>query len=196
MGPFSARSYPGHQLLVLAPAAQSCQRAKQEIDYGRRGKGYVFGAFCPKDGAAYTHCYAGRTTVNYVDFLAEVEAWLPGEYERVFVICDNLNVHHAQAVLLFCANHPRWEFVFQPKYAAYLNLIEAWWKTLKSLALAGRRFENWGEVEAAIGAGTGYWNQHRHGYKWGARRRHRRHLRLIGKVQSKQAAEQTTAQAA
>jgi hypothetical protein len=27
-------------------------------------------------------------------------------------------------VLLFAAAHPRWEFVFQPKYAAYLNLIE------------------------------------------------------------------------
>jgi hypothetical protein len=86
--------------------------------------------------------------------------------------------------------------MFQPKYAAYLNLIEAWWKTLKSLALAGRRFEDWGEVETAIGAGTGYWNAHRHGYKWGARRRHRRHLRLIGKVRSKQEAEQAAAQAA
>jgi hypothetical protein len=37
--------------------------------------------------------------------------------------------------------HPRWEFVFQPTYAAYLNLIEPWWKVLRSLALKGRRFE-------------------------------------------------------
>jgi hypothetical protein len=37
--------------------------------------------------------------------------------------------------------HPRWEFVFQPKYAAYLNLIETWWKVLRSLALKVRRFE-------------------------------------------------------
>jgi hypothetical protein len=27
--------------------------------------------------------------------------------------------------------------VFQPKYAAYLNLIEPWWKILRSLALVG-----------------------------------------------------------
>jgi hypothetical protein len=33
---------------------------------------------------------------------------------------DNLNVHSATDVLLFALAHPRWEFVFQPKYAAYL----------------------------------------------------------------------------
>ena len=27
-------------------------------------------------------------------------------------------------------------FVFQPKYAAYLNLIEPWWKVLRSLGVA------------------------------------------------------------
>jgi len=27
-------------------------------------------------------------------------------------------------VLLWALAHPRWEFVFQPTYAAYLNLIE------------------------------------------------------------------------
>jgi hypothetical protein len=42
-------------------------------------------------------------------------------------------------VLLFSLLHPRWEFVFQPKYAAYLNLIEPWWKVLRSLALKGSK---------------------------------------------------------
>jgi len=46
------------------------------------------------------------------------------EAARVYAIVDNLNVHRAVDVLLFCLAHPRWEFVFQPKYAAYLNLIE------------------------------------------------------------------------
>ena len=52
MGPQSARSYPGRR--VVKPAAPKAQRAKQEIDYGRRGKGYVFGAFRPATGAALT----------------------------------------------------------------------------------------------------------------------------------------------
>ena len=67
MGPQSARSYPGRR--VVKPAPPKAQRAKQEIDYGRRGKGYVFGAFRPATGEAFTAPYTGRTTANWVDFL-------------------------------------------------------------------------------------------------------------------------------
>ena len=37
---------------------------------------------------------------------------------------DEMGEVVAAALLLFAVVHPRWEFVFQPKYAAYLNLIE------------------------------------------------------------------------
>ena len=92
---------------------------------------------------------------------------------------DNLNIHSAPDVLLFSLLHPRWEFVFQPKYAAYLNLIEPWWKVLRSLALKGRRFEAWAEIEQAVARATAYWNEHRHPFIWGRRRRHR-HSRRLG----------------
>ena len=71
--------------------------------------------------------------------------------------------------------HPRREMVFQPKYAAHLDLIEPWWKVLRALALAGRRFETWDEVTEAIAQATTYWNAHRHPFVWGRRRRHRPH---------------------
>jgi hypothetical protein len=70
-------------------------------------------------------------------------------------------------------SHLRWEFVFQPTYAAYLNLIELWWKVLRSLALKGRRFDTWEQVYQVIAAATAYWNAHRHPFIWGRRRRHR-----------------------
>jgi transposase len=175
MGPVAAKSYPGQQLARTEPRIeprQPAQRAKQEIDYGRRDKGYVFGAFRPATGEALTKTYQARTAVNWVDFLQEVEQWLPDEIDCVYAIVDNLSTHRASDVLLFSLQHPRWEFVFQPKYAAYLNLIEPWWKILRSLALKGRRFETWAEVEQAIEAATAYWNKDRHPLVWGRRRRH------------------------
>jgi hypothetical protein len=165
MGPQSARSYPGRR--VVKPAGPKAQRAKQEIDYGRRGKGYVFGAFQPALGDALTAPYLGRTTANWVDFLGKVEAWIDPSVARVYAVMDNLNVHSATDVLLFALAHPRWEFVFQPKYAAYLNLIEPWWKILRSLALKGRRFEIWAQIEAAVRRATEYWNEHKHPFVWG-----------------------------
>ena len=180
MGPQAARSFPGQHL--VKPAAPEAERAKQEIDYGRRGSGYVFGAFQPASGAALTHPYDRRTTTN--DFLGEVETWI-GRAD----LCGhwalrqrrrryNLSTHSSADVLLFNLLHPRWEFVFQPTYAAYLNLIEPWWKILKSLALKGRRFETWAEIEQAVERATAYWNEHKHPFIWGRRRRHRQPRRL------------------
>jgi hypothetical protein len=74
---------------------------------------------------------------------------------------------------LFALAHPRREFVFQPKYAACPNLIEPWWKVLRSPALKGRRFEAWPEIEEAVRRATAYWNEHNHPFLRGRRRRHR-----------------------
>jgi hypothetical protein len=175
MGPESAKSFPGQQLVrSQAHEEQPAERARQEVDYGRRGRGYIFGAFLPHTGEAFTRPYPSRSTTNWVDFLEHVEVWLPQDAAHVYAIVDNLSAHRATDVLLFGLAHPRWEFVFQPTKAAYLNLIEPWWKILRSLALKGRRFESWEDVCEAVEAATAYWNKHRHPFKWGERRRHRR----------------------
>ena len=95
----------------------------------------------------------------------------------MYAIVNHLTVHRATAVLLFALAHPRWAFVFQPKDAADLNLLEPWWKVLRSLALKGRRFESWEEVCRAVEEATAYWNAHRHPFIWGRRKRRqvRRH---------------------
>jgi len=118
--------------------------------------------WCLKCGQDYANQLKRRGIVNWVDFLERVDTWVPQETETVYAILENLNVHRATDVLLFSLAHPRWEFVFQPTYAAYLNLIEPWWKVLRSLALKGRRFETWEQVCQAIEAATVYWNAHRH----------------------------------
>ena len=171
MGPVAAKSYPGQEAVEVQ--VRPAQRAKQEIDYGRRDKGYVYGALRETTGECWTRCYPRRIKEHFVDFLTWVDAQIPGEHERIYAIMDNLDMHHCEDLLLFMLHHPRWEMVYQPKYAAYLNLIEPWWKTLRSLALKGRRFETWEEVVTAVEAATAYWNAHKHPFVWGRRRRHR-----------------------
>jgi transposase len=118
------------------------------------------------------------STPEPVEGLCRVEGWIDPAAERVYAVVDNLNIHSALDVLLFNLAHPRWEFVFQPKYAAYLNLIEPWWKILRSLALKGRRFDAWVEIEQAVARATESWNTHKHPFIWGRRRRHRKPRRL------------------
>ncbi len=179
MGPEAAKSHPGADVIRLDPTGAQRARATQEADYGRRGKGDVLGAFQPETGEAFTAPYAGRTIANWVDFLDRVDGWLDPLTPRVFAVLDNLSTHRATDVLLWALAHPRWEFVFQPTYAAYLNLIEPWWKGLRSLALKGRRFTSWDEIAAAIARATASWNAHRHPFMWGRRKRLQR-ARPIG----------------
>ena len=180
MGPESAKSFPGRRLVREEPVGERRARATQEVDYGRRGSGYVFGAFRPATGEAFTAPYPGRTIANWVDFLERVDGWIAPEVERIYAILDNLSTHRATDVLLWALARPRWEFVFQPTHAAYLNLIEPWWKVLRSLALNGRRFATWEEVCRAVAGGTRYWNAHRHPFVWGRRPRRRRRARPAG----------------
>ena len=85
---------------------------------------------------------------------------------------DHLRAQRAPDVLLCSLAHPRWAFVCQPTYAPSLNLIEPWWKVLRSWALKGRRFETWAELCHAVAEATRYWNAPRHPCTWGRRRRH------------------------
>jgi hypothetical protein len=163
---------------------QAAARAPQEVDDGRRGPGYICGAFCPHPGEAFTRPSPSRRTANWVDFREQVAGWVPAAARQLYAILDNLAAHRAPDVLLFARAHPRGEFVVQPTTAAYLNLIEPWWQILRSLALKGRRFATWAEVCQAVEAATAYWNQQRHPFKWGERRRHRHRTRATAPMRT------------
>jgi len=118
---------------------QDQSRATYEPDYGRRGKVWVHGA-------------------EKVIHTFPADRWL--------IIEDNLSSHHSRDTRIALATWPEIQILFLPKYACWLNLIEPWWKQLKSLALKGRRFENQTELETALWDALAYWNQHRYPYRW------------------------------
>jgi hypothetical protein len=68
------------------------------------------------------------------------------EVEGVYAIVESLSTYRALDAVLFSTLLAIWEFVFQPSCAAYLNLIESWWKIPRSLAGKGRRFASWDEI--------------------------------------------------
>ena len=172
MGPEAAKSYrwAGAWCIRAPMAASPAERAKQEIDYGRRGKGYVFGAFQPATGEALT-ATTRRTTANFVDFLEQVDAWLPAETERVYVILDNLRRIAPQ--MYCCLPGPSALGVRLP--AQVRRLSEPDRALVEGAALAGPErsaLRDLGGACEAIQQATAYWNAHRHPFVWGRRRRH------------------------
>ncbi len=158
LGPLSAKTYPGEEW-KLGP-----NRATFEPDYGRRGKLWVHGAFEPATGQATILMSPGRDSASHIQLLEKVMCEFPAE--RWLIIEDNLIIHASREVKLALTSRPEIQIQFIPKYACWLNLIEPWWKQLKSLALKGRRFETVDELTLALNQALDYWNAHRHPYRW------------------------------
>jgi transposase len=158
MGPVSAKTYPG-EVWRCGPG-----RATFTPDYGRRGSVWVLGALEPATGLATTVCSPRRDSASFVQLLEQVLRTYPARQWRL--IADNLTTHVSRETQTALLAWPELQLMLLPKYACWLNLIEPWWKQLRSLALKGRRFEQVGEIIEAVGAATDYWNHHRYPYSW------------------------------
>jgi transposase len=158
LGPLAVKTYPG---AGYVPAAQ---RATYEPDYGRRGKRWVHGAFEPAAGEAALTFSARRDSASHIALLEHVVTAFPSE--RLLLIEDNLSTHRSRDVQAALLAWPEVRLQFLPTYAAWLNLIEPWWKLLKALALKGRRVETVAELEEAFRVALAYWHAHRHPFHW------------------------------
>jgi transposase len=170
MGPLAVKTYPGEEWL------QGHHRATFEPDYGRRGKLWTHGAFEPASGQAAILTSPGRDSVSHIRLIELVMRQFPAD--RWLLIEDNLSIHTSRQVKLALAAWPEIQILFLPKYACWLNLIEPWWKQLKSLALKGMRFETLDEITQALHDAVNYWNTHRHPYVW--KKRPQEQLPLVG----------------
>lgn len=158
LGPLSAKTYPGEQYVP------STHRATFEPDYGRRGTRWVHGAFEPATGEATVIVTGRRDSASHLHLFAQLIDRFPAE--RWLVIEDNLSTHASRDVQLALLSWPEVQVQFRPKYASWMNLIEPWWKQLKSLALKGRRFEAAEDLQQAVEQALAYWNAHRRPYRW------------------------------
>lgn len=170
MGPIAAKTYPGEE---WKPGPG---RATFEPDYGRRGKVWVHGAFEPSTGQASILVSPSRDSASHIQLLEQVIQQFPAD--RWLIVEDNLSVHKSRQVKLALAAWPEIQLLFIPAYACWLNLIEPWWKQLRSLALKGRRFENTDELIGALTQAVAYWNVHAHPYRW--KKRPQEQVTLLG----------------
>jgi transposase len=158
LGPLAVKTYPGSEWVA------NRSRATFEPDYGRRGTVWVHGAFEPATGETTLVLSGKRDSASHIQLLEKIIHTFPAE--RLLIIEDNLSTHHSRDTCIALAAWPEIQILFLPKYACWLNLIEPWWKQLKSLALKGRKFETQAELEAALWEGLAYWNRYRYPYQW------------------------------
>ncbi len=158
MGPLAVKTYPGEEW------KEGSQRATFEPDYGRRGKLWLHGAFEPATGQGSLVFSSRRDSASHIQLVEQVITQFPAD--RWLLIEDNLSIHTSRQIQTALLAWPEIQVLFIPKYACWLNLIEPWWKQIRSLALKGRRFQTLNEMTDSLTAALAYWNAHKHPYTW------------------------------
>jgi hypothetical protein len=136
------------------------------LEYSRGDdKAWVYGALGVRDGQTLTQTAPGRNTAGYLTLLQALDQAYPtGE---LYLIADNLSSHTSAPIQAWLAEHPRVHHAFIPVGAAWLNLIEGWWRLLRRAAFAGQCFANRGEIALAVRVATFQLNARARPWIWG-----------------------------
>jgi hypothetical protein len=169
LGPVAAKSYPGPSW------SDGTHRPHFRPSYERHGYLWVYGALAHREGKVFIQTPEARNTESWLEFLDGLEAFVP--VGDVYLIVDALPLHWTVDTMLWNWGHSRFHFVPVPKAAAWLNLIEGFWKVLTQRSLHGRNCRSTSEVAAALHAGVDDWNKHPTPFVWGREPRPKRHLK-------------------
>jgi hypothetical protein len=169
LGPVAAKSSPSPSW------SDDTHRPPFRPDYSRHGDLWGYGALAHREGKTFIETADVRTTASWLRFLDGLESFVPeGE---VYVIVDPLPLHWTMDTMLWNWGHPRFHFVAVPKAAAWLNLIEGFWKILRQRSLAGRDFHDTIQLDAALRATVADWNERPTPFLWGREQKPKRHLK-------------------
>lgn len=173
LGPVTPRAFPP------APGwSPDGHRVKAPLEYSRGpDKVWVFGALRVEDGKSLTFTSRSRNSKSYIKLLKKIERAIPKGL--IYLIADNLKTHKSAMVRQWLEDHPRIEHAFIPKGAAWLNLIEAWWRMFRRQALAGQDFADSHEIARAARVATRQLNRKARAWVWGRPPTPPRHRRRI-----------------
>lgn len=133
---------------------QSGRVCKEHYAYEKNGSCTLFAAIEPLTGRRVAQVHHRRTKREFTLFWQELVAAYP-QAQKIRVVLDNLNTHDLSAFYEHLtadealALTQRFEFVFTPKSASWLNMIEIEFSALARLCL-NRRIPTIEQLEAEI----------------------------------------------
>lgn len=136
--------------------------AREDYEYKRNGTCNLFIAFEPLHSWRHVEVTDRRTAVDWAHFMQQLaDVWYP-QAERIRIVMDNLNTHHAGSFYEAFAPAEarrlalRFEFHYTPKHGSWLNMAEIELSALERMCLDQRL-----ATQTAIKTEVGAWEQER-----------------------------------
>jgi hypothetical protein len=141
---------------------KSGSEKKEDYEYERCGVCNIFIANEPLKGKRYVKITEFKTKKDWAEFIKEIADVHFSNAEKITLVMDNYGTHTPGA--LYEAYPPqeakriwdRFEFIYTPKHASWLNMAEIELNVLMSQCLS-RRIDNMNEIKKEVNA----WQNHR-----------------------------------
>ena len=133
---------------------KSGQAARQHYAYEKNGSCNLLMTIEPLTGKRIADVFDQRRKIEFALHLKRVAEAFP-KAEKIIVILDNLNTHNASSFYeVFSAEEAfalsqKFEFVYTPKSASWLNMIEIEFSAISRLCL-NRRIPSKEELEGEV----------------------------------------------
>lgn len=130
------------------------QVAKKHYAYTKHGSCSVLAMIEPKTGKRFSQIRRRRRKIEFARFMKRLAELYPDAI-KIIVVLDNLNTHNASAFYeVFPADEAaqlldRFEFVYTPTSASWLNMIEIEFSALSRQCL-NRRIPSIGELSKEV----------------------------------------------
>ena len=123
---------------------------KRDYEYKRLGTVSLLAGIDLQTGEAISLVKDTHNSDDYIEFLKILDSKYP-QGDKIRLILDNLRVHKSEKVQEYVASVPnRFEFVFTPKHASWLNLVEGFFSKMTKQVLKGIRVQTKDELVSRI----------------------------------------------
>jgi transposase len=139
--------------------------ARREFEYVRNGTQNLFAALRVHTGEVSAMPSKTRNRFDLLRFLDQLEREIPSG-QQVIAISDNLSTRTTDEVEQWLVDHPRWQFVFTPKHASWLNQVEIFFSILARRLLKRGAFSNEHDLAQQMLAFVETYNQTARPFQW------------------------------
>ena len=132
------------------PPTEKNGTIKRDYEYKRLGTVSLLAGIDLQTGEAIPLVCDSHNSLDYIEFLKILDAKYP-KGDTIRLILDNLKVHKAKKVIEYLSTvEGRFEFVFTPKHASWLNLVESFFSKMTKQMLKSIRVKSKEELVQRI----------------------------------------------
>ena len=146
---------PGIQAIAniaadLAPVPHQYPRWARDYEYKRLGTISLLAGLDLHSGHVHAVVRDRHSSLEFIEFLEEINRYYPSDW-RIKLLLDNHSVHTSKETMKWLAGHPnRFDFVFTPKHASWLNIVEVFFSKMTRSFLRSIRVQSKEELVTRI----------------------------------------------